>query len=168
MSLPRAPNPFRHSNRTRHYSRLACRISRSTTPHCPNRIRTASTFTRHEPPNRTANRLFHTTPSHPAARAPKIRRAENSRSRAPPTFSDDGLYQGGVSKDIPARLQALEESGPKLWSASIMDGFLDEDVDRKTFMRVARAVLWSAQDRGPSAAAIRDISTGESSWLGLR
>ncbi|PLB54806.1 hypothetical protein P170DRAFT_398575 [Aspergillus steynii IBT 23096] len=165
MSLPRAPNPFRHPNKSRHYSRLACQISGSTIPRRPNRITTSTASPRPagpEPRTRTpapsTKRSFHTTHPLSAARAPKIRIAENTRSRARPAFSNDGLYQGGVVNDIPNRLKTLEELGPKLWRTSIIEGFVDEDVDRKTFMYVARGVLKSAASRAPSGAAVREIS----------
>ncbi|KAI9037880.1 uncharacterized protein KD926_011492 [Aspergillus affinis] len=165
MSLPRASNPFRNPKKTRHYSRLACKISGSPIPRGSNRITTSTTSPTPGPASTSrtnTKRPFHTTNLllRGAPRSPSVRRAEDVRSRLNPAFSGDGLYRGGVKNaldDIPARLEHLEKIGPKIWRLSIVEGFVDEKVDRKTFMRIAKLLLMNSAHMAPSADAIRLI-----------
>ncbi|KAH8428410.1 uncharacterized protein LDX57_006108 [Aspergillus melleus] len=158
MSLPRASNPFRTSNKHRSYSRLSCQISGSTIPRGSNRITTNTPGP--APTSRTnTKRPFHTTSPflRGAPRSPSVRRAEDARSRLSPAFSGDGLYQGGVKNDIRARLEQLEKIGPKLWRLSIVEGFVDENVDRKTFMEIAKSLLMNSTYQPPSADAVLEV-----------
>lgn len=77
------------------------------------------------------------------------------------TYTVDGLLQNPLSDwDLEAAKRAIIPRWGALYTASVKDGFLSEDVSFASFKQIAMSIMEVAAQRAPTASVLELIGNG--------